>query len=107
MLSQRGMPMSDIKVPDEVAAWAKSVVEEDWPQLPPGTMPRGAAEFIVSLLPPPPPPSLRDKIHALLDGYTTSDATNYLTGEVIEIVRADIKENFGWETRITSYLKGQ
>jgi hypothetical protein len=94
--------MTDIKVPDEVAAWAK-----EWASDPGPTLTKVAAEFIVSLLPPPPPPNLRDKIHALLDGYTTSDATNYLTGEILEIVRADIKQNFGWETRITSYLKGQ
>ena len=95
--------MSDIEIPDNVKEWAVNLLDSR-----PSSGPSiETARWIVSLLPPPPPPNLRDKIHALLDGYTTSDATNYLTGEILEIVRADIKENFGWETRITSYLKGQ
>jgi hypothetical protein len=96
--------MSDIKVPDEVAAWAK-----EWASDPGPTLTRVAAEFIVSLLPPPPEPDLRDKLTSLVDRSTELEPpyADKLVDDILDIVRLDLKENFGWETRITSYLKGQ
>jgi hypothetical protein len=77
---------------------------ESWP-----SPAKGAAEFIVSLLPPPPPRSLREKLEDAIADYDDGERhfPEALASTILEIVRLDLKENFGWETRITSYLKGQ
>lgn len=68
--------------------------------------------WIMSLLPPEEkPPALKQMvaftIADMLDdsfGDTPADAMA-IAKEVINIIQADVKEKFGWETRITGYLR--
>jgi hypothetical protein len=95
--------MTDIKVPDEVAEWARG-----WGIAATGSS-KAAADFIVSLLPPPPEPTLREKLTSIAKEYTGYLDWNpdVLVDEILDVVRLDLKDKFGWETRITSYLKGE
>ena len=71
-------------------------------------------EWIMSLLPPEQkPPALKQMvaftIADMLDdsyGDTPADAMT-IAKEVLNIIQTDIKEKFGWETRITGYLREQ
>lgn len=70
--------------------------------------------WIRSLLPEEEKPwTLREKLEwNINDMVDTSFGDTPLTSqalaaEVLKIVAADIKEKFGWETRITSYLRDQ
>lgn len=96
--------MSDIKVPDEIAEWAKVWASSAGP-----TPIKVAAEFIMSLLPPPPEPTLRERLVSLAKEYTGYLDWNpdVLVDEILDVVRLDLKDKFGWESRITSYLKEQ
>jgi hypothetical protein len=96
--------MTDIKVPDAIAEWARGMVSDSMP-----TQATEAAKFIVSLLPPPPEPTLREKLTSLAKEYTGYLDWNpdVLVDEILDTVRMDLKDKFGWETRITSYLKGE